>query len=246
MDRMLFISMTGATQAFQAQGLSANNLANVNTTGFKADLQAFLSVPIEGPGMPTRATALMRDAGTDFRPGPVRTTGKDLDVAIEGEGWFAVLDDTGGESLTRAGNFHLDSFGVMRTAMGQAVMGNAGPVAIPPAESLSIARDGTVSIRPLGSGADTSVVVDRMKLVNPPSHALSKNADGTISDANTLAYEADPNVRIVQGMLEMSNVNSVESMVNMISMQRHFETQIKAMDKAEELDSASSTLLRMN
>ncbi|HBC58769.1 MAG TPA: flagellar basal-body rod protein FlgF [Gammaproteobacteria bacterium] len=246
MDRMVFTSMTGAMQAFKAQSLHANNLANSNTTGFKADLQAFRSAVIEGPGFPTRNTAVMQSAGTDFRSGPLRTTGRDLDMAIEGDGWFVVENGQGQEALTRAGNFHLDPFGVIRTASGEALIGNGGPIAIPPAESMSIAHDGTISIKPLGSGPDTSVVLDRIKLVNPPMNQLRKDENGLVSMADTNEYVPDSNVRIAQGMVEMSNVQAVESMVNMIAMQRHFEMQIKAMDNAEELDRSSTALMRFS
>ncbi len=246
MDRMVFTSMTGAMQAYKAQSLHANNLANANTAGFKADLQAFRSAAIEGPGYPTRNTAVMQSAGTDFRSGPLRTTGRDLDLAVEGEGWFVVETQQGNEALTRSGNFHLDPFGLIRTASGEALIGNSGPIAVPPAESMSIAHDGTISIKPLGSGPDTSVVLDRIKLVNPPVDQLQKDENGLVSLPETDEYVADASVRVAQGMVEMSNVQAVESMVNMIAMQRHFEMQIKAMSNAEELDRASTALMRFS
>lgn len=243
MDRLLYVAMSGARETVQAQTVNTQNLANASTTGFRADLQSFQSLPVNGPGYASRVYGMATDQGIDTSPGSVMGTGRALDVAINGDGWIAVQGPDGNEAYTRAGNLRVDSLGLLRTGAGRPVMGNGAPIAIPPAEKIEIAGDGTISIRPLGQ--NTLAVVDRIKLVNPPSAQLQKGADGLVHLKGGDAAEADASVQLQVGALESSNVNTVEAMVNLIQLARQYETQVKMMANAEENDRASAQLMRM-
>ena len=246
MDRSIYIAMTGASEIMHAQAVNAHNLANANTTGFRADLEAFKSLPMYGPGYPSRVYALAEQTDVDFTPGALINTGRDLDVAVNGEGWIAVQGADGNEAYTRAGNLQVDSNGLLTTGAGHPVMGNAGPIALPPYKKLEIAADGTLSIQPLGQAPNSLAVVDRIKLVNPELKNLTKGYDGLIRTRQGDVAAPDAAVRLSSGRLESSNVNSVEAMVNMIELARQFELQVKMMATTEESDKLSAQLMRLS
>lgn len=248
MDKSLYVSMTGAKQNMYAQQVNANNLANVDTNGFKKDFAAARSMPVYGEHHPSRAYAMTENPGTDFSAGPLKETGRDLDVAIQGEGWLAVQAEPGDEAMTREGDLMIDRNGILRTGDGLPVLGNGGPVAVPPADKVQIGADGTVSVVPAGGGADQMVEVDRLRLVNPDTDDLQKGEDGLIRlkpDAgNEAALAADGDVRVISGFLEGSNVNAVEAMVQNLQLSRQYEMQVKAMQKADENGQAVARLLQ--
>ncbi|MDH5545542.1 MAG: flagellar basal body rod protein FlgF [Gammaproteobacteria bacterium] len=246
MDRMLYIGMSGAKETLLAQGLNSNNLANASTVGFRQDLEQARSMPVFGPGLPTRVYAMTERPGIDFTPGPIENTGRDLDIAIEQNGWIAIEAADGTEAYTRAGDLRVSATGQLVNGVGNPVMGNGGPIVIPPAQGISIGRDGSITIQPIGEGADALVVVDRIKLVNPAFADMEKGRDGLFRQKNGLPADADANVNLVPGALERSNVSVVESMVKMIELSRHFEMQTKVMSSAEEAAQATDMLLRMN
>jgi flagellar basal-body rod protein FlgF len=184
--------------------------------------------------------------GVDLTPGPVMSTGRELDASINGEGWFAVQAADGGEGYTRAGDFKISPTGALMTGRGYPVLGNSGtPIAIPPAEKVDIGADGTISIRPVGQAPNALVIVDRIKMVNPQNSDLTKDIDGLIKLKNGGTADADANIRLLAGSLEGSNVNTVEAMVNMIALARQFETQVKLMHVADENDKSSTQLMRI-
>ncbi|MEO0574601.1 MAG: flagellar basal-body rod protein FlgF [Pseudomonadota bacterium] len=245
MDRMAYIAMTGARQTEIAQTVNSNNLANASTTGFRADLHGFSSVEVQGPGRATRVNAVNERYGTDFAQGTTMTTGRDLDLAIAGDGFFAVQSADGSEGYTRAGDLRVNSVGQLLTAKGDPVIGNGGPVAIPPNASLTIAPDGTVSVTPLGQGPQIQATVDRIKLVNPELSELEKGNDGLFRRKDAAVSDADATVKLTPGALESSNVNVADALVNMIGLARHYEMQVKAIKTAEENADSAAALLRM-
>ncbi len=245
MDKLLYIAMSGAKQTMLAQTVNANNLANVNTTGFRADLAAFESLPVNGPGYASRAYAQSEGLGANFATGSLLTTGRDLDVAVRGDGYIAVLAPDGTEAYTRAGDLRVDSGGQLVNGAGHRVLGNGGPLAIPPHEKLEVGTDGTISIRPVGQQASALATLDRIKLVNAPPGSLQKGADGLLRPVDGGQLQPNASVQLVSGALESSNVNAVEAMVNMISLSRHFEMQVKTMKSAEENDRRGDELLRL-
>lgn len=245
MDRSLYVAMSGAKQTLLAQTANANNLANANTTGFKADLEQFRSQPVFGAGYPTRVYAQNENPGTNFSSGALQTTGRNLDVAVSGDGWIAVQSPDGSEAYTRAGDLKVSPQGLLETGSGLQVLGQSGPIAIPPFQKLDIGKDGTISIIPLGNNAANLAIVDRIKLVNPPLDSLEKTGDGLIHSKDAVPVAADANVNLVQGALEASNVNSIQAMVDMIELAKSFELQTKVMNTAKENANASSELLKL-
>ncbi len=243
MDRLLYIGMSGAKEAMMSQAVDSQNLANSNTTGFRADLDAYTHVSVVGPVYDSRAYAIDEDLATDFTPGPLQTTGRSLDVAVDGEGFIAVQAPDGGEAYTRRGDLRVDAFGQLQTGDGRDVMGNNGPIFLPPAEHIEIGGDGTISVTPQGAAPGELAVVDRIKLVNPDLANLEKTEAGLIRAQDGAPVPADAAVGLVSGSLEGSNVNPVESMVSMIDNARRFEMNTKVFKLAEENDQASTRLL---
>lgn len=246
MDRAIYLAMQGASNALLAQTTNSHNLANVNTVGFKADIDHFKALPVYGPGYASRVYTEDQRAGTNFQSGPLMTTGRELDVAVRGEGWIAVQAPDGTEAYTRAGDLRIDSAGILTNGAGHPVLGNGGPIAIPPAQKIEIGSDGTVSIIPLEGQVNQPVALDRVRLVNPPAADLEKGKDGLFRAREGTAVAPDARVTLVSGTLESSNVNPVDSMVKMIEYSRMFETQTKMMKTIEETEKAASQLLRLS
>lgn len=240
MDRMIYLSMAGAKATMQRQDTLANNLANVSTVGFRAELQAFRAVPVQGSGASTRVFALETTPGYEDAPGAMTTTGRNLDVAAKGNAWFAVQSLDGTEAYTRAGSFEVGADGTLMTRGGLPVMGDGGPIQVPANSDLSIGSDGTVSSTVNGR----STAVGRLKLVTPEAPLL-RGEDGLFR-AEDGDLPADANARVQSGVLEGSNVSPVETMVAMIAAARQFETQMKLLQTAEANEKASSQLLSIN
>jgi len=247
MDKMVYLAGVAGREIMRAQAINANNLANANTTGFRRDLAFAESLDVVGPGFDSRVYSQSEGLGSDMTPGAFMTTGRDLDVAIRGEGWIAVQANDGTEAFTRAGDLRLTATGVLTTGAGLPVIGNSGgPITIPPFEKLDVGVDGTITIRPQGQGAATLAVIDRIKLVNPPKENLSKGQDGLFRLPPEEVAVADAKVQLVSGVIESSNVNVVESMVNMMELSRKFEMQVKMMEQAKNNDAASAKLMQMS
>lgn len=245
MDHLLYIAASGANEAMLAQAANSHNLANASTSGFKADLVQAQSNYLVGEGFDSRVYGMAREQGSDLRAGALQSTGRALDVAVAGEGWMAVQAPDGGEALTRRGDLRVDEFGLLRNGAGEPVLGDAGPVALPPFSSLTIGADGTVSIVPLGEQANAVVALDRIRLLNPPREVIEKGADGLLRVSDDVESVPDAGVRLATGSLETSNVNPVESMVRMIELSRQFESHVRLMNTAQELDASSAQLMRL-
>lgn len=245
MDRMLYVAMSGAKETLIAQATNSNNLANANTTGFMADLQQFRSMPVFGDGYPTRVYAMSERPAVDFKSGSIIQTGHELDVALNGRGWITVQAPDGSEAYTRRGDLKLDANGQLTTGNGLPVIGNGGPISIPPAEKIDIAPDGTISIRPLGQAANELAIVDQILLVNPENSDLEKGNDGLMRLKEGASAEPDTALQLVSGALESSNVNVVDAMVDMIELSRRFDIQVKMMKTAEQMEEGSTSILRI-
>jgi flagellar basal-body rod protein FlgF len=246
MDKALYIAMTGAKQNMFAQRAHSNNLANVNTAGFKEDFAQARSMPVYGEHHPTRAYSMTERPGTRFEQGPLQETGNNLDIALKGEGWIAVQAPSGEEAYTRAGNLQVDVNGVLRTGAGMPVLGEGGPIALPPASSIEIGQDGTISILPLGAGVALAQV-DRIRLVNPDPKDLEKGEDGLIRlKDGAPAAQVDDNVQVASGFVEGSNVNSIASLTEILSLSRQYELQVKLMSQADQNSEASARLLQFS
>ncbi|WP_426153775.1 flagellar basal body rod protein FlgF [Pseudomonas sp. DC3000-4b1] len=245
MDKMLYVAMTGASQNALAQKAHANNLANVSTNGFQRDLEQARSMPVFGDTLPSRAYAMTERPATDLSAGPMVQTGRDLDVAVGGEGWIAVLAPDGSEAYTKSASLNVDALGVLRTSTGMAVLGNGGPIAVPPQEQIEIGQDGTISIRSLGQAPSVMATVDRIKTVNPKAADLTKGTDGLIHTKSGEPAAVDGAVQLTSGFLQGSNVNAVEEMTQVMALSKQFEMHIKMMTTAKEADEAMARVLQM-
>ncbi len=242
MDRLAYLASAGAKQLLHRQETIAHNLANASTPGFRADLDAFRAVPVQGQGPGTRVFVTESTPGFDSTPGTMQATGRNLDIAIEGEGFIAVESRDGGEAYTRAGSLDVGADGILRTRGGLAVQGESGTITIPENARVAIGRDGTVSASAAGDSKSINVM-GRIKLVNPPVSSLVKGGDGLLraNDGNPVA--SDAGVKVVDSMLEGSNVNPVDALVGMIAVARQFETQMRLMSNAEQNSRDANKLL---
>ena len=237
MDRMIYLAMAGAKATMQRQDVVAHNLANASTPGFRAELAAFRAVPVRGDGASTRVYALESTPGYKPEAGPVQATGRNLDVAMRGNAWLAIQASDGTEAYTRAGALDVDPEGQLVTRSGQVVLGEGGPITLPPNAEVKIAADGTVSAR-VANGRPQGV--GKLKQV-PPEVPRQRGTDGLVRAAEELP--ADPTAQVQDGALEGSNVNAIESMVAMIAAARQFEQQMKMLHSAQEKEQAATKLL---
>ena len=240
MDRMIYLSMSGAKATMQRQDALASNLANVSTTGFRAELQAFRAVPVQGSGASTRVYALETTTGYDPSQGPITATGRNLDVAVKGNSWLSVQALDGTEAYTRGGALELSNDGTLTTRGGLPVLGDGGPLQVPANSVVSIGADGTVSAT---SANGRSSAIGKLKLVTSEV-PLIRGEDGLFRGASG-DLSADDSARVQDGALEGSNVSPVETMVAMISAARQFEAQMKMLQTAEANEKAAAQLLTM-
>ncbi|MGD9775063.1 flagellar basal body rod protein FlgF [Diaphorobacter sp.] len=245
MDRIIYTSMTGANAAANRQAVLANNLANASTTGFRAEMANFRSVPLQGSGSGTRVFALEATSGHVETPGPAQTTGRPLDAMAVGNAWFAVQGLDGVETYTRAGSFQVTAAGQLVTSTGMAVLSDGGaPIDVPPNADITLGADGTITARLAGEAPQP---VARLKLATPGAdNPIQRGDDGLFRTAGGDPLPADPNARLRSGVLEGSNVNAVECMVGMIAAARQFEQQIRLLQTAENDDKSAGKLLSLN
>jgi len=245
MDRLIYTAMTGAKHVFMQQAGTANNLANASTIGFKAQEHRFRAVPVLGEGMPTRAFVVDASVSDVMDQGPLMFTGRNLDVAVNGKGWLAVQLPDGSEAYTRAGSLDVDVSGLLQTKAGNPVVGDGGPINIPPDNRIEIAPDGTVSVVPTFGTPNNANAIGRLKLVNPPEADMVRGADGLFRLRSGQPAPADQNLKVSSGTLEGSNVNVADAMVNLISLSRQFEMQIKMLQTADTNAQRADQLLSM-
>lgn len=241
MDRMIYLSMSGAKAALQRQDSLANNLANASTNGFRAELTAFRAVPIRGDGASTRVFSLETTPGYSDEQGAINATGRSLDVAMTGKSWLAVQSLDGTEAYTRAGALDVNNEGVLVTQSGLQVNGDGGPITVPQNAQVDIAEDGTITAK-VGNQKPTQI--GKLKLVTPDV-PMNRGADGLFRGESG-DLNADPAARLQSGALEGSNVSPVATMVGMIAAARQFEHQMKMLENAEKQDQTASKLLSEN
>lgn len=248
MEPILYKAIIGGRADFDRQAMIANNLANVNTPGFKADLYQAQSMYMSGPNgmgdLQTQSFLMQKANGVDTSPGEIIPTGRDLDVAIDGEGWMAVIDSQGREAYTRGGSLRLDVNGQLITASGKKVLGDGGPIAIPPAKSIEIGSDGTITVVPLDGDVKSLAILDRIKLVKLDKSNVFKNDEGLIQLQNGGKPAPDSNIRLLSGAIEGSNVKAVDQMVAMISAGREFDAHMKILSTVDDNGQKLAQLLQ--
>lgn len=243
MDRLIYTAMSGAKHLLEQQAVVAHNLANANTTGFRAELSAFRVVPVVGDGLNTRAFVVDSTVGSDLTPGVLQGTGRPLDVAVQGAGFIAVQATDGSEAYTRAGDLQIDVNGQLQTRSGNAVIGDGGPIAVPPDSTVTIAPDGTISTVPTIGVPNAVATVGRIKLVNPGQNEIVRGADGLFRMKSGNPADADASVALASGTLEGSNVNIVDAMVRLIENARQFDMQMKMLQSAESNSAQATSVL---
>lgn len=241
MDRLVYVVMSGAKWTMERQASVAHNLANASSTGYRAEEHKLRAVNTVSDGLPTRSYAVEVSVGANQENGPLQLTSRPLDVAIKGDGWFAVQGPQG-EGYTRNGHFQISPEGVLQTANGLPVLGDGGEITIPPDNNVSIGDDGTISVVPRTGSKSAVNAVGRLKLVNPQQTTMMRGDDGLFR-TTTGAPEQDDKVRVAGGYLEGSNVNVVDQMVQMIALSRQFEMQTKMLQTAEADDRAAQQIL---
>jgi flagellar basal-body rod protein FlgF len=236
MDPILYNAASGGRIGFKRQEIIANNLANVNTPGFKADMYQAQTIYANTDGSNTGPSFTVQNpSAIDFSPGEMTTTGRNLDVAIEGNGWFAVSNSQGKEGYTKAGSLRLDVNGQLTTATGHPVIGNGGPISIPPSQSINIGADGTITVVPLGGDPKSAAVIDRIKVVTLDKNNIVRGSDGLFQlKQGGTATPADANVKVVSGAIEGSNVNPIDQMIEMITSGREYDAHMKVMTTIED------------
>lgn len=245
MDKALYIAMSGAKQNTYGQAAHANNLANVNTTGFRADHSESRAMGVFGEHFPSRAYAMTERPSSDFSPGRLLETGRDLDVAIDGDGWFTVVGADGQPAYTRAGDLSVDADGRLVNGRGDQLIGSGGPVVLPEFEKIEISRTGLISIQPVGEVPAAVAEPVQLQLVRPDANQLEKGQDGLFRfrDPDQPDAVADPNVTLVSGFVEGSNVSAVSELTDMIALNRQYELQVKLMKRVDEVSAATTQIL---
>jgi len=248
MDRMIYTAAAGAARTLQTQAVMSNNLANVNTAGFREQLAANRAVPIVGQHMmDTRVSTVASTPGSHMRQGIMEETGHALDVAIRGPGWFAVQTEQG-EAYTRAGEFSVNTENqlVMRHNGQPVLSADGAPIDVPERGTLTITSDGTISALGAGENPRDVQMVAQLKLVNPSAADLARGDDGFFRLTQGGAAPVDPQVTVVSGFVEKSNVSAPEAMVGMIANARHFEMQMKVIRDAGTNEERANSILSFN
>jgi flagellar basal-body rod protein FlgF len=244
-DRLIYTSLSAMRGAMARQQATANNLANAATPGFRAEIAEAQALWIDGPSLPDRAMASEEVVNADMKPGSMTATGRDLDIAIGGDSLLAVQAPDGDEAYTRRGDLQLSPSGLLTTGDGYPVMGQGGPITIPPAEKITIAPDGRISIVPVGGDSTQPQEIDRLKIASPAGSAVAKGLDGLFRARSGGVLPPDPDGRVTSGELEESNVSSTKVLVDMIDASRAWDTQLKLISSARDLDNASAELMRL-
>jgi flagellar basal-body rod protein FlgF len=246
MDRLIYTAMTGASHALVRQDTVAQNLANASTPGFKAAINAFRAVPLTGDGLSTRTFVVDSTVGADMSQGPIQSTGRNLDVAVNGNGWIAVKMPDGSEAYTRNGSLQVSPNGILQTRGGLPVASDSGTITVPPNSEVTIAKDGTLSTVPTGNQPLNVTTIGRIKLVNPPQNQLVRGEDGLFRTVDGSASAADSNVTLTPASLEGSNANPVDAMVNMVTLARQYEMQMKLLQSVDTNEQKATGILTVS
>lgn len=245
MDKMLYVGMSGARTTQMAQQAAVNNLVNASTPGFRGDFFTTLSAQIQGPGLASRVNSVGGEMRSNLATGDIQHTGRELDVAVMGDGWLSVQAADGGEAYSRRGDLRVTETGLLVNGANQPVLGDNGPITLPASQKISIGGDGTVSVVPMGQAANTLMVAGRLKLVRLDPQLAVKGTDGLMRQSDGKPGQMAADLKVTSGSLESSNVNAVEAMVTMINLAREYEMQLKTMNTAKEAADSGTSLMKL-
>ena len=246
MDRLVYTALTGLKGQMQAQTAIANNIANASTPGFRADRVAFERMLLKGMPLESRQPGVEGVIDAERTAGTVVSTGRDLDVALVADkNWLAVQAPDGTEAYTRRGDLSVASSGLLQTGDGFPVMGQGGPITLPPYDSLSIAPDGSISIVPQGGNPNQPELIDRLRIASTEGSKTLKGLDNLLRVSGGGVLPDDPTAQVAPGAIEGSNVNLTQALVDMIENQRGYEVQANLVKEARGLDESSASLMRL-
>lgn len=245
MDRLVHTSLSALRGAMARQTATANNLANANTTGFRAEISSAQSLWLRGAGHEARAQSSQEVLAADMQQGAVSETGRDLDIALEGDALLAVQARNGDEAYTRRGDLKRTDSGLLTTGDGHPVLGEGGPITLPPVDSMRIDRDGAIWVVPAGGDPNVPQQIDRLKLATPAGSQVIKGTDGLFRVPNDGILPADPQARVTPRSLEGSNVQVTTALIDMIEAGRAWDTQLKLISTASEIDTSAADLMRL-
>ena len=245
MDRLIYTSLTAMRGSMSRQTAIANNLANAQTPGFRADIANAQSLWLDGNGLDARAMASEEVRGADMRAGTVTQTGRDLDIAMQGDALLVVQAENGEEAYTRRGDLQISPSGLLTTGDGHPVQGGQGPVTIPPADAISIDQEGRVWIVPQGGDPENPQEVDRLRLATPVGSEIAKGLDGLFRVKGGGILPDDPEARLLTRSIEGSNVTATSALVEMIEASRSWDTQLKMISDVRDMDSATANLMQL-
>jgi flagellar basal-body rod protein FlgF len=246
MDRLIDVARTAMRGTLARQTAISNNLANANTTGFRAEIYNASTRWVGGDTYQSRAESIDQVIGADMKSGTITQTGNPLDVAVNGDALIAVQANDGSEGYTRRGDLRMNDSGLLTTGDGHPVLGDGGPITLPPADKLRIAKDGGIWIVPQGSQDGLETQVDTIKLASAKGSSIAKGTDNLFRELNGGALPQDPMATVVGGSLEGSNVEATSALVQMIEASRSWETQVKMIDTAKEIDNSGTSLMRLD
>lgn len=246
MDRLIYTSLTALRGAMARQTATANNLANASTTGFRAEMADSQAMYVKGGALDSRAPQSEEVLGADMRAGATAATGRSLDVALDGDAMLAVQSADGDEAYTRRGDLQLSDSGLLTTGDGTPVIGDQGPITLPPADAIKIDGTGGIAILPQGSAPGAAYQkVEQLKLVSPQGSTIRKGLDGLFREANGGTLATDPDARLTAGSLEGSNVSTTKALTDMIEASRAWDTQVKMINTAKDIDTSAADLMRL-
>jgi flagellar basal-body rod protein FlgF len=245
-DRLIYSSLAAMRGAMARQATIANNLANVNTAGFRGEFTSAEAEWLKGSGLNGRATVSEDVTGANMTAGAVQSTGRDLDIALNGDALLTVQAPDGSEAYTRRGDLQLTDSGLLTTGDGMPVQGQSGPITLPPADSVSIGKDGQIWIVPQGGDPKSPQAVDTLKLVSAQGSTIKKGLDGLFHVEGGGTLPSDPDAKLTSKSLEGSNVNASATLVDMIDASRSWEAQIKMLTTAQDMDKSASALMQIS
>lgn len=246
MDRLVYTALTAMNSAMNRQRAVANNLANASTPGFRQEVFAVTPATLKNGSIEARAMARGNVRGADMSTARVSSTGLPLDIAVQGEALLAFQAPGGGELYSRRGDLRVAATGLLENGEGLPVMGQDGPITVPAGRDLSIGEDGSLLAADPDAPNEPPEVLDQIKLVSPDGSRLAKGIDSFLKVPGGGVLPPDPTARVASGALEQSNVQTAETIVDMIEAQRAFEQRATIIEKAGQLDEASSALMAMN
>ncbi len=246
MDRLIWTAVSGMSASMAQQRMTANNMANAQTIGFRAEIMQFTPVTVKGSQVETRTLTEGEVRSARMEAGSLIETGRPLDIALSGEALLGVQAEDGGEAYTRRGDLALLPSGLLVNGEGRPVLGEGGPISVPPGSELSIAPDGAVLVRDAATPDAPLTQLDKLKLASPAGSKIAKGLDGLFKVQGGGVLPTDPEARLTSGSLEQSNVRTSEVLVQMIEAQRLYDMRTKLVATAKEVDEGGTALMRLS